>query len=111
MWRRSLTGPVSSNEPAGPVVATEIPGPQSRSMLQELNAIQVRFISHSRSVEVSRHNLTIMRILCIIYPLRLVVREFASPRRRLALFTNFHVDKVQLTLESPLKSVSMHKSR
>ncbi|XP_050451462.1 4-aminobutyrate aminotransferase, mitochondrial-like isoform X2 [Cataglyphis hispanica] len=38
-WNRCLTGSVS-REPEGPVIMTEIPGPRSRSLLQELNAIQ-----------------------------------------------------------------------
>ncbi|XP_070162003.1 4-aminobutyrate aminotransferase, mitochondrial-like [Polyergus mexicanus] len=38
-WKRCLISSVSK-EPEGPVVRTEIPGPQSRSLLQELNAIQ-----------------------------------------------------------------------
>lgn len=40
-WNRCLTGSMS-REPEGPIVTTEIPGPRSRSLLQELNAIQVR---------------------------------------------------------------------
>ncbi|XP_011256388.2 4-aminobutyrate aminotransferase, mitochondrial isoform X1 [Camponotus floridanus] len=38
-WNRCLTGSMS-REPEGPIIMTEIPGPQSRSLLQELNAIQ-----------------------------------------------------------------------
>ncbi|XP_072747564.1 4-aminobutyrate aminotransferase, mitochondrial-like [Anoplolepis gracilipes] len=38
-WNRCLTGSVS-REPEGPVIMTEIPGPRSRSLIQELNAIQ-----------------------------------------------------------------------
>lgn len=40
-WKRCLTTGSVSKEPEGPVVATEIPGPRSRSLLQELNSIQV----------------------------------------------------------------------
>lgn len=39
-WKRCLTGS-ESREPVRPVVTTEIPGPRSRSLLHELNAIQV----------------------------------------------------------------------
>ncbi|KAG7209133.1 hypothetical protein KM043_015277 [Ampulex compressa] len=38
-WKRCLTGSLAK-EPRGPVVTTEIPGPQSRSLLQELNSMQ-----------------------------------------------------------------------
>ncbi|XP_053987505.1 4-aminobutyrate aminotransferase, mitochondrial [Hylaeus volcanicus] len=38
-WRRCLTG-YPSEEPKKPVVATEIPGPQSRSLLRDLNTMQ-----------------------------------------------------------------------
>ncbi|XP_076300987.1 4-aminobutyrate aminotransferase isoform X1 [Lasioglossum baleicum] len=38
-WKRCLTG-VLSEEPKKPVVTTEIPGPQSRTLLKDLNMIQ-----------------------------------------------------------------------
>ncbi|CAK9829615.1 4-aminobutyrate aminotransferase, mitochondrial [Anthophora retusa] len=38
-WKRCLTGSLSE-EPKEPMVTTEIPGPQSRTLLQELNTIQ-----------------------------------------------------------------------
>ncbi|XP_033326454.1 4-aminobutyrate aminotransferase isoform X1 [Megalopta genalis] len=38
-WKRCLTG-VLSEEPKMPIVATEIPGPQSRTLLRDLNKIQ-----------------------------------------------------------------------
>ncbi|KAG5346135.1 GABT protein, partial [Acromyrmex charruanus] len=38
-WKRCLTGSVP-REPEGPVLMTEIPGPRSRSLLQELSSIQ-----------------------------------------------------------------------
>ena len=38
-WKRCLTG-FLSEEPKKPVVVTEIPGPRSRNLLQELNTIQ-----------------------------------------------------------------------
>lgn len=41
VWKRCLTVSLSE-EPNMPVIATEIPGPRSRSLFQELNAIQVR---------------------------------------------------------------------
>lgn len=39
-WKRCLSSSVS-REPEGPAITTEIPGPRSRSLLQELNTIQV----------------------------------------------------------------------
>ncbi|PBC26106.1 4-aminobutyrate aminotransferase [Apis cerana cerana] len=39
VWKRCLTVALSE-EPHMPVIATEIPGPRSRSLFQELNAIQ-----------------------------------------------------------------------
>lgn len=39
VWKRCLTVTLSE-EPNMPVIATEIPGPRSRSLFQELNAIQ-----------------------------------------------------------------------
>ncbi|XP_076242978.1 4-aminobutyrate aminotransferase [Calliopsis andreniformis] len=38
-WERCLTGSVAK-EPKKPIITTEIPGPQSRNLLQELNAVQ-----------------------------------------------------------------------
>ncbi|XP_076626677.1 4-aminobutyrate aminotransferase isoform X1 [Colletes latitarsis] len=38
-WKRCLTG-FLSEEPKKPVVATEIPGPQSRNLLRDLNTMQ-----------------------------------------------------------------------
>ena len=39
-WTRSMSGPLL-NEPQKPVVLTEVPGPQSQKLFQELNNIQV----------------------------------------------------------------------
>lgn len=43
-WKRWLTVSLAE-EPKRPVITTEVPGPQSRSLMQELNAIQVRWKS------------------------------------------------------------------
>lgn len=45
-------------EPEGPVILTEIPGPRSQSLLQELNAIQVHM---SETVELTIYNYIIYK--------------------------------------------------
>ena len=51
-WKRCLTVSLAE-EPKKPVVITEIPGPRSRSLFQELNSMQVRFVDFKNSSDIN----------------------------------------------------------